>query len=305
MHGFVVIDKPAGITSAGVVRQVKRLLPKGTKIGHCGTLDPNVTGVLALAIGKATKAMPYLNDEIKRYRCTLRFGIKTTTADIWGDLIEQTEAEHFSSDAINSALSNLTGKIEQVPPMFSAVKQSGQRLYQLARVGKTVTRQPKQIEVYDYSAVEYDFPLLHFTVSCSRGSYVRTLCEQIAEQLDSIATMTALRRLQSGPFKLQDALDMTDLTAKLIAAKLLPITVLFDRLRPIKVDYKHALHLTHGVKVNLLRFLKDAAPIDKKALFAVYYQNAFIGVAAWQDSEIRIEKLFFDSTLLKDYHDSI
>ncbi len=302
MHGFIVIDKAAGITSAGVVAQVKKMLPKGTKIGHCGTLDPNVTGVLALAIGKATKAIPYLSDEIKRYQCSMRFGIKTTTADIWGEVLERREAQTaFSIAAINNALRDLTGKIEQLPPMFSAAKIEGRRLYQLARAGQTIARKAKQIEVFGYSDIRYDYPDLHFTVSCSRGSYVRTLCEQIAAQLNSVATMTALRRLQSGPFQLSDAHDVTLLNSTLIKAKLLPITILFKQLRSIYVDYKHALHLTHGVKVNLARFINKTESFKGDERFAVYYKTIFIGVASRRAAEIRIEKLFLDSDSLQAY----
>ncbi len=305
MHGFIVVDKPAGITSAGVVARLKRLLPRGTKVGHTGTLDPNVTGVLALAIGRATKAISYLAGEVKCYRCSMRFGIKTTTADIWGDQIETATVAPFSAAQIDAALSALTGKIEQLPPMFSAVKKDGKRLYELARAGQVVERCSKQIEVFGYSGIDYQFPNLTFTVNCSRGSYVRTLCEDIAAQLGTIATMTALRRLQSGPFLIADAVSLDGLTADDVAAKLLPPTLLFTGFAKITVDYKHAKHLTHGVKVNLARFVKPAEQIVENARYGVYYKGQFIGVARAAKANIKLEKLFIDSAQLEAYHDRI
>ncbi len=300
MHGFIVIDKAAGMTSAEVVRRVKRQLPKGTKIGHTGTLDPNVTGVLALALGRATKVVNYLNDEKKIYRCTLRFGLKTDSADIWGNVVERREGEPFTLSTIADALQRLTGKIAQTPPMFSAVKKDGKRLYQLARDGQVVDRPAKSVEIFSYDDVVYNFPDLSFTVSCSRGTYVRTLCEDIAAQIGGIATMTALQRLRSGPFDLAEAHGLEQFSAQSLAQNLLPVDWAFQRLATISVDGAHARHLLHGVKVDLRRFCSDltAAPDD---LFRVYYKTLFLGIARRKAMRIAFEKAFCDIATLEEY----
>ncbi len=302
MHGFIVIDKPAGMTSAAVVAKVKRLLPKGTKIGHTGTLDPNVTGVLPLALGKATKSIGYMNSEKKTYRCSMQFGIKTDTADIWGKVIDRRAVEPFNNDKILSAINVLSGNIKQVPPMYSAAKHQGKRLYDLARSGQTVVRKAKSIEIFGYHDISYQHPLLHFTVSCSRGTYVRTLCEDIADQLGNIACMTALRRTLSGPFELSQARTLEQLTASNFSDALLPIDIMFKNSAAISVDYKHAIHLLNGVKVNLKRFLKHATN-NSDRLYRVYYQSLFIGVAKASDAQIRLEKLLIDINTLEDYYD--
>ncbi len=302
MHGFIVVDKPAGLTSAAVVSKVKKLLPKGTKIGHTGTLDPNVTGVLALALGKATKSIRFMDAEKKCYRCSMQFGIKTTTADIWGAVERQHAVTAFELADIMSALTALSGKIEQVPPMFSAAKHQGKRLYQLARSGQTVERKAKTIEVFGYDDIVYQHPYLHYTVTCSRGTYVRTLCEDIAAKLGSIACMTALQRTVSGPFNINQAQPLAQLTATNIADYILPIEIMFNKLTNISIDYKHAVHLLNGVKVNLKRFINQPLT-DATACYGVYYKNLFIGVARGTTDQILLDKLFTDKTTLEDYHD--
>ncbi len=302
MHGFIVIDKPAGMTSATVVAKVKKMLPKGTKIGHAGTLDPNVTGVLPLAIGKATKSIAYMNNEQKTYQCTMQFGLKTDTADIWGDVIEQRSTAPFNIADIMSALKTLSGRIEQTPPMYSAVKHKGRRLYDLARSGITVERQAKSIEIFSYDDIGYQHPFLHFTVTCSRGTYVRTLCEDIADQLDSVACMTALRRTCSGPFELDQARALAQLTENNIDDAVLPIDIMFADTVRISIDYKHAVHLLNGVKVDLRRFCKQAS--KNRDLYSVYYKSLFIGVAKTNKTSIRLDKLLIDKETLEDYYDN-
>ncbi len=304
MHGFIVIDKPTGMTSASIVNKVKKLLPKGTKIGHTGTLDPNVTGVLALAIGRATKSIAYLNNERKCYRCSMQFGLKTDTADIWGEVIKKQDVNAFDLTQINDVLNTLSGKIKQVPPMYSAAKHQGKRLYQLARSGQIVERQAKLIEIFNYRDIVYQHPFLHFTVICSRGTYVRTLCEDIANELGTLACMTALCRTLSGPFRQCQALSLTQLTTADISDKLLPIEIMFDNLIEILVDYKHAVHLLNGVKVDLKRFIEQ--PLDSTSkLYTVYYKTFFIGVAETIGKQIRLKTLFTDNASLEEYHDHL
>ncbi len=298
MHGFIVIDKPAALTSAAVVGRLKKLLPKKIKIGHTGTLDPNVTGVLPVALGKATKSIAFMGEERKVYRCTLRFGIRTDSADIWGTELEKKQVSPFTTNEINVALAALTGKLAQTPPMYSAAKHNGKRLYELARSGQVVERRAKSIEIFSYGDVVYNHPELSFTVYCSRGTYVRTLCEDIAGKLNSIATMTALRRLASGPFKESDSIALENLTRENIGTHLLPIDFMFGDCAVINVDFDHAKHLLNGVKVDLRRFTNAVNP-SRAARYAVYYNTLFVGVAENRQSTIKFIKAFIDIATLE------
>ncbi len=298
MHGFIVVDKPAAMTSAAVVARVKKILPPKTKIGHTGTLDPNVTGVLPIALGKATKTIAFMQDERKCYRCTMRFGLRTDSADIWGNELESLSVEPFAMEQIDDALCAMTGKLMQVPPMYSAAKLNGKRLYQLARSGQVVERRAKPIEIFSYGDVEYNHPELSFTVACSRGTYVRTLCEDIAAALDCIATMTSLCRLASGPFKLADGVALEQLSADNVADRLLPVEFLFGDYPPINVDFRHAKHLLNGVKVDLRRFTNQSQSVDGQR-FAVYYKQLFIGLAENRQTTIKFMKAFIDIATLE------
>ncbi len=293
LNGFLNVNKTAGMTSAAVVARVKKLLPKKTRIGHTGTLDPNVTGVLPLAIGRATKAIAFLDDEEKVYQASLRFGIRTTTADIWGEVVESVEPKCIDLTEIESALAEFIGESEQIPPMFSALKQNGKRLYELARAGEVVERKARKITISKIDVISYDFPELSFKVHCSRGTYVRTLCEDIAKELGTIATMTELVRLQTAVFDLEHAYELKEINSENMTNILLPVDFLFLNLTKIQVDAIHAKHLYNGVKVNLARFYKG----ERKELYAVYYENDFIGVAKNGEDGIFMAKLLGDNEL--------
>ncbi len=299
MHGFIVVNKPSGMTSAAVVGRLKRLLPSKTKIGHTGTLDPNVTGALPIALGKATKSIAFMGDERKRYRCTMIFGLRTDSADIWGVELERRAVAPFTSSQLCVALDKMTGKLKQLPPMYSAAKHDGKRLYELARAGQTVERRAKSIEIFSYDDVQYNHPELTFTVECSRGTYVRTLCEDIAAQLATIAAMTSLCRLTSGPFQLSDSIALESLTKANIADYLLPVDYLFKACPVIKVDFIHARHLLNGVKVNLQRFTNGVRDAEAKTVYAIYYKTLFIGIAEDRQKKIKFLKAFIDIATLE------
>lgn len=300
MNGFIVINKPAGITSATAVAKIKKRLPKKTKIGHTGTLDPNVTGVLPLAIGKATKAIAYMDDEVKVYRCTMRFGMSTDTQDIWGKIAVQTKVVPFEQTTIERLLAHFTGDIMQVPPMYSARKVDGKRLYDLARAGIEVARHPTKTTIFGFSDVDYQHPELSYTVRCARGTYVRTLCVDMADSLGTIACMSALKRLATGPFTLDQSIGLDrleNMTNEQLDNALLPINIMFDQLPIIAVDYVHAIHLVNGVKVNLARFTSLNQPYDQH--YSIHCQNNFIGVAKGAGQSIRLDKIFVTEQQLK------
>jgi tRNA pseudouridine55 synthase len=199
MHGFLVIDKPAGITSHDVVANVRRVL-KQKKVGHTGTLDPFATGVLPIALGDATKVIPYLDESVKEYQAIMRLGITTDTQDCTGKILQQKDFDSITDTLVLEAFADFTGSLSQLPPMFSAVKKGGVPLYKLARRGEEVERTPRQICIHTLSLNHYQLPFITFTVRCSRGTYVRTLAKDLGDALRCGAHLVELRRLRSGLF---------------------------------------------------------------------------------------------------------
>jgi len=206
VNGFLVIDKPAGITSHDVVDRARRILGI-RKIGHLGTLDPIGVGVLVLAVGKATKAVRYFVDDDKEYTTTVRLGTITDTQDLDGTLLEQRPV-NVTIEEFERALDRFRGDIEQIPPMVSAKKVGGKRLYKLHRQGIEVKREPKPVRIYEIDLREFAPPEATFHVRCSKGTYIRTLCADIGEVLGCGGAMAWLRRTKSGFFSIEDAVTL-------------------------------------------------------------------------------------------------
>ncbi|MGA7828636.1 MAG: tRNA pseudouridine(55) synthase TruB [Geobacteraceae bacterium] len=210
MNGILTFDKPAGITSHDVVAHVRRTL-KLKKVGHTGTLDPFATGVLPIALGEATKIIPYLDESIKEYRAVMRLGISTDTQDYTGKELNQKDTDHITREQILESFVAFTGAISQVPPMFSAVKQGGIPLYKRARLGEEVERAPRPIVIHKISLEHFQQPYVTITVRCSRGTYVRTLANDIGDALGCGAHLVELRRTRSGIFTLERAIPLDSL----------------------------------------------------------------------------------------------
>ena len=213
MHGFIVVDKPAGLTSHDVVARVRRIL-KMKKVGHTGTLDPFATGVLPVALGEGTKAIPFLDEGVKEYRAVMKLGIITATDDVDGSVIAERPLDGIDEAVIRETLAAFTGAITQIPPMFSALKRNGVPLYKLARKGEEVEREPRQITLSSLVIDRIELPLVAFTVRCSRGTYVRALARDMGERLGCGAHLTELRRTASGPFTLADSRTLEQLATE-------------------------------------------------------------------------------------------
>lgn len=298
MNGFLVIDKPAGITSARVVGQVKRMLPKNTKIGHTGTLDPNVTGILPLAIGKATKTIGFMDNETKTYRATFLLGTSTDTEDVWGTVLDEKDCPELSASAVEEAVLSFVGEQEQIPPMYSALKKDGKRLYDLARQGMVVERAPRKITIHCIEDIVYEHPYVSYTAVCSRGTYIRTLCVDMAKKLNTLGTMSSLIRLSSGPFTMEHACKLEDLEPQSIESRLIPLDIIFEGFDVIEVDRLHAKHLLNGVKVELMRFAKKK--VEPGTTIKVMYDNELIGIATAKDGTIAMTQLFSMNESLKN-----
>lgn len=210
MDGILNINKATGLTSHDVVKRVRKIL-KIKKVGHAGTLDPGASGVLLVCVGKGTKLVEQLMNLPKLYRGTMRLGIRTDTQDAWGQVIFQGPVPQFTREQLLAVFSEFTGVIQQVPPMFSALKHQGRRLYDLARQGIQVERQPREVQIRALRLMEVSGSLVEIEVECSRGTYVRTLCSDIGDRLGCGAHLSRLARIRVGPFSLEEALTLEDL----------------------------------------------------------------------------------------------
>lgn len=199
VQGIALLDKPAGLTSNQALQDVKRLF-QARKAGHTGSLDPLASGLLPICLGEGTKISGFLLDADKHYQVTCRLGVKTATGDAEGEVLETRAVAGLSRRAVEEALHGFSGRIEQVPPMYSAVKHQGQRLYRLARQGLNVERKPRSVTVHVLNLLHYEGDSLELDVRCSKGTYVRTLVEDIGERLGCGAHVAALRRLGVGPY---------------------------------------------------------------------------------------------------------
>lgn len=210
INGIVLLDKPLGITSNKALQIVKRLY-KAAKAGHTGSLDPLATGVLPLCLGEATKVSGFLLDADKSYLATLKLGIKTSSADAEGEVLETRPVENYSNKQINTAIASFLGDIEQIPPMHSALKVDGQPLYKLAHQGVVIERKSRPVHIFDIQLLRYDGDEMDIEVHCSKGTYIRTLAEDIGEELGCGAHLSALRRTESGPFHLDETITLEEL----------------------------------------------------------------------------------------------
>lgn len=248
MNGIIVIDKPAGRTSRAVVEEVKRALGI-KKAGHTGTLDPLATGVLPVCINEATKLVQFLALDTKDYRATLLLGVRTDTLDTEGEVITR-EEPRVTREQVEEALSSLTGRRKQSPPLYSAVKFRGRPLYDWTRRGIAVEQLPREVEVFSIRIDEFRLPEVAFTVSCSKGTYIRSLCAEVGETLGCGGCMSALRRTRSGCFHEEMALATGGMTEnekrELFAAHLTPLAEVLPGLAAIDVDLPLAESLRNG-----------------------------------------------------------
>ena len=211
LHGYLVIDKPAGWTSFDVVARARRLL-REKRIGHAGTLDPAATGVLPLAVGMATKTLEFLNDASKTYLAEVTFGVETDSHDIEGRVTHTADAAGLTADAVEATLERFRGPGEQVPPMHAAIKVGGQKLYDLARRGEEIVRVPRPVTFHCLELLEWNPPIATLFVDCSKGTYIRALARDLGATLGTGAYLSNLVRLRAGPFHLCQAFTMAELT---------------------------------------------------------------------------------------------
>lgn len=252
INGILLLDKPAGYTSNQALQAVKRLL-QARKAGHTGSLDPLATGLLPLCFGEATKVSQFLLDADKRYWVAIRLGQTTSTYDAEGELVMTRPVDHLTRPAIAAALRRFQGEIQQVPPMYSAIKQAGQPLYKLARAGIEVERTPRRVIIHALSLVRWEDDRLELEVTCSKGTYIRSLAHDLGEILGSGGHVTALRRLATGGFSVEQAITLEalqNLPEDGRLARLLPLDQALTHLPAVDLSLNAAFYLCQGQVVT-------------------------------------------------------
>lgn len=299
MNGVIVINKEQQFTSFDVVAVARKALCT-KKVGHCGTLDPNATGVLPLLIGNATKAQDIIPNHDKKYVADFRFGFTSDTLDIWGDVKEDKPC-NISKSQLKEAMNSFVGEIMQVPPMYSAIKKDGVRLYDLARQGIDVERQARAITIYSLELIDFDEKTQsgRFAVSCSKGTYIRQLISDIAQHLSAKAIMTDLQRTSACGFELSDAITLNQLKDMCengdIESRLMTIESLFVSYSELLVSPKQAVRFYNGNPLDIQRTaLRDNMPADGTILRVKDTNNEFLGlgVVDLQKGVLKIYKHF-------------
>jgi tRNA pseudouridine55 synthase len=277
LHGLLVLDKPNGITSRDAVDRALRWFPRGTKIGHTGTLDPLATGVLVLCIGSATRLTEYVQQMAKIYRAGVLLGARSDTDDADGTVTPVVGARAPDPATLSDALQGFVGEVEQVPPTYSAAKVSGARAYDLARRGAEVELRGRKVQIYGIDVLAYEYPRLEIEVRCGKGTYIRSLARDLGERQGCGGLIATLRRTRVGPFAVEDALSL-DADATAARARLLPVAAAVAELPRLNVPAPDATRLRQGQRVRLPRGEPGSAvQAGEAAVFGP--EEAFVGVA--------------------------
>ena len=286
MNGIVVINKPKGCTSHDIVYKLKKMFNE--KVGHTGTLDPMAEGVLPILVGKGTLLSKYLINHDKKYIVKLQLGIKTDTADSEGKIIEEKQVQQnlLNKENIKKVLESFIGKQEQIPPIYSAIKVNGKKLYEYARKGQSVEIKPRMIEIYDIKFISFlpEENQIEFEVFCGKGTYIRSLCEDIAAKFETVGYMKALKRIQVGNFSIEDSVTIEELEKNInnnnyIKSKIISIENLFNNSDNITLNNKKLQLFLNGVKLT---------QNYDNGIYKIYNENKeFIGIGIIEDKLLK------------------
>lgn len=289
MQGVINIFKNSNMTSFDVVRKVKKIAHE-KKVGHTGTLDPEAVGVLPVCLGKATKIIDYIMIAPKTYKVIFSLGFKTTTYDLEGEVLDRKDISNLKEEDVLETINSFKGTYNQIPPMYSALKKDGVRLYDLARQGIEVEREGRDITIFDIKDIKINLPEVTMTVTCSKGTYIRSLCYDIGEKLKVYATMTKLRRTATSIFNEEDSVNIDLLTEENINKYLIPIDKALESYPKTVINNRFRKLLINGAKVYDKRLLKDN--IEKNVLYRVYDEDdIFIGLGIKDENGFKLEKL--------------
>ncbi len=302
VHGWVILDKPSGMTSTQAVAAVRRIFD-AKKAGHAGTLDPLATGILAIALGEATKTVPFVQDAAKIYRFTAEWGETRDSDDADGKVTATTDARP-SREAIEAALPRFTGSLSQVPPAYSAIKVAGERAYDLAREGEVVTLEARPVEVYEARLVEAEQDRAVFEILCGKGTYVRSWVRDLALFLGTLGHVSALRRTRLGPFQEKDAIGLETLTPFMHSpaafAYLKPLSTALDGIPALAVTGTDTVRLRSGnpilIRANMFARIEDGfageGGLQGRVVFLRDQTEAPVALAEIADGELRPFRVF-------------
>lgn len=292
LSGILNINKEIGISSSKCVSLVRKAL-NTKKVGHTGTLDLEASGVLPIVIGKATRVSDFLMDEKKEYVTEAHFGKRTTTLDYDGEVIASSD-KTFSKDDLLAKMEDFNGEISQIPPMYSALKLGGQKLYDLARKGIEVERKQRQVMIYEFELIDFDFPKASFRIVCSKGTYIRTLVDDLGEAMGTFAFVESLTRTKVGDFHIDDAIkseDLLDMAYQELVNKLRPIDQALGAFEEIRLDKSYLKQATNGMTMKIDRDYGE----DLKR---VYVGDEFIGLGKNFKTDngyfLKMEKVFYE-----------
>ncbi|MDD5272799.1 MAG: tRNA pseudouridine(55) synthase TruB [Methylovulum sp.] len=287
IHGIILLDKRLGVSSNKALQEVRRLF-NANKAGHTGALDPLATGLLPLCFGEATKVSGLMLDDDKRYQVTVQLGVMTDTGDAEGVVIDTQAVPPLTQAELLACLQRFTGAIAQVPPMYSALKHQGKKLYELAREGITIERQARHIQIFELLLLDFTADSLTLEVACSKGTYIRSLAEDIGHALGTCATVTALRRLAAGQFSLANAKTLEELSA-MDMPSLLDTLIAVDKplsgLPAVQLSEAQAISIRYGQTIIF--------PGSESGSVRLYHDSLFLGLGEMLlDGKIAPKKLF-------------
>lgn len=293
LNGFFVIDKPAGVTSHDIVSKVRRAINM-KKVGHTGTLDPFATGVLPVAVGEGTKGIQFLDESEKEYRAVLKLGVATDTQDLTGEVVSEREWGHLTAADLEAVVPRFLGKLKQLPPMFSAIKQGGVPLYKLARKGIEVEREAREVEIHSLTFEWIRLPEACFTVRCSRGTYVRTLACDIGEALGCGAHLLELRRTRSGLFREANAITIEELAAAAAQETLLlPLDQALLHLKAYALTEAGGKKVLNGVAPQAADFIEPPGELAQGEQVRLYLGDRFAAVGEFDKLRgVRLARVF-------------
>lgn len=292
LNGVIVINKPQDMTSHDVVAILRKKL-KTKKVGHTGTLDPMATGVLPVCIGRATKLVDFLMDQKKGYRCEMVLGIETDTQDCWGTPINRCDGFDVSEAQILSVIQSFIGEIDQIPPMYSALKVGGEKLVDLARKGIVIEREARKRVIYSITDIAVRHHTISFDVSCSKGTYIRTLCHDIGLKLGCYGHMTKLERIYTEPFVIDQAVTLEQLTLENAAEYMIDVETAISYMPMININGNEALirAVSNGHRIN---FARDSNLTLDAPFYRLYINQVFWGIGERSPEGLFMKKVFKD-----------
>ncbi len=297
INGILIIDKEKGYTSHDVVAKLRGIVGQ-RKIGHTGTLDPDATGVLPVCLGKATKVCDLLTNKEKVYETELILGVSYDTQDTTGTLLQERDPSNLTEKEVKTVIMSYLGTYGQIPPMYSALKVGGKKLYELARAGVEIERKAREVEISEIDILEMELPRVRLRVRCSKGTYIRTLCHDIGESLGVGGAMNALQRMAVGTFPLSESLRLEELEKLVKEGRLeevlIPVDRVFDQYRPGVVKEEFVALAYNGNKLEFEQVGLDKV-LPKERIRLYNQAGEFVGLYEEDKNRLKILKMFYDS----------